>query len=159
VTVTRAPNTSYLSSADLSDRLRSTLFDIAWPDRRGRNLSNPIKVRRGEPENFIVQAPFGNFLWVGPLLTDQKPASARHLDCYHNNTWNSLILAWIHATTFDAAATQKSVLPLAQANAAWYAPPSAEQPDEILTWFGNASLKRFIADLGLVAKAAALPSA
>lgn len=33
------------------------------------------------------------------------------------------------------------------------------QPNEILAWFGNTSLKRFITDQRLAAKAAALPYA
>lgn len=158
-TVTRA--SGYVSSGALTAAQRDLLFDVAWPDRRGRAMpGDPITVRSGQPHNFIVQSPFGRLLWIGPLVNPNEVSNARDLDCYHKNTWNSLVLAWIHSGVFDVAARPECgarALELARGNTLWYRASPAGTPEVRSTWWGNASLKRFVADHRLPARASAVP--
>jgi hypothetical protein len=90
--------------------------------------------------NYLIIDQLGRFIWLEELLSP-GPGDRNHkfLDCYHHNSFRSLVQAWhfLGLLTLSAALGTKQPAPLKELAKA--ACTSLEQPH-----FANASLKGFL---------------
>jgi hypothetical protein len=60
--------------------------------------------------NFVVTDAFARFIWSQRLLRSHG-RNARHLRCYHNNSFRSFVLAWHQLALLDTVLAQRPRLP------------------------------------------------